>query len=470
MKKVLEKFFAIITGLITSLLLLEIALRIFGSCYESNIPSDNIDIVNKKKDEYNILCIGDSHTYGLEVGRQQSYPGQLQLFFNAHSNKKIRVINKGVLTQNTTQALNILQEQIDDIHPDIIILLTGGANHWNYYGYCSVASNILYSIRVFKLAKLLLKNIGDISSETVIETNQATQDNEEYSSEIELYKEKIIENPANPENYFYTGFYNLKQQNMQEAIRWFKRGIKADPHYGNNYMLINFTFIMFQNKINKAISWLNEEIRKNPDNPLLYELLSYNYNQLGRKRESIDYMEKAKRTRNKMKIYYSKIRSYNRNLLETRATEIDNSFMEIISGRAGFVFGCYDFGSGKNKDKVVQKNQSLVSSWIESDMKKIIEICRKNGVRIIITNYAIKPEPNSWTKTAESVNVILEDVAEENSVPFIDVNSKFLQAGSYRKDFFQKTKNDAHPNARGYRLMASEIYDRIIEENIINDY
>ncbi len=80
-----------------------------------------------------IVCLGDSHTYGVFVNEEEAYPSQLEQILN-RSGKKYQVVNLGAPGQNSTQILKALPKIIEKYHPEIILLLVGVNNGWNIAG------------------------------------------------------------------------------------------------------------------------------------------------------------------------------------------------------------------------------------------------------------------------------------------------------------------------------------------------
>lgn len=114
---------------------------------------------------YTVLCLGDSFTAGREAPKGEDYPSQLARLLEARAPGRFRVINGGVQGQNTHQLLLSLPGDLEAVAPDAVLLLSGGANSWNYYGYHayryagspSRLRDALYRVRLFKLALLLAK-------------------------------------------------------------------------------------------------------------------------------------------------------------------------------------------------------------------------------------------------------------------------------------------------------------------------
>lgn len=486
MKIILKRLFAIVLGLVSILLILEIILRIAGFAYlKGNHQRQDIQNQKKEANTFTILCLGDSHTYGFGVESKNNYPSQLENLLNSRfetkelSHKAFKVINKGIVTQNTTDILDIIQQDLIDIHPDLVILLTGGANHWNYYGYNSskkypeisgFINRLLYKIRVYKLCVLLYKtletNISQPKSESQDRKDYKVN---EYISKIKYYESEMRKNPANAENYFYIGLYNYRMQNIEEAKKWFEMGINIDPNFGNNYILLNYCYTYYSNDLNAGIKWLEEKIRLEPNNPVWKEMIAENYYKTGNKDEAMKWLQESQRVdSNTLKIRYSAVKQSEQNLLEKRATDIDARFKEIGKNPLGAALGFMYFQEDISKDKIVSGNKKYVLSWIKGDLEKIVQICRKNNVQLLLQCYAVKPEDNFWTRIAAEVNGVVRDVAEEYSVPAVDNEEIFNSLGIKEKEYFTPYPNDAHPNEKGYGLMAQNIYNKMISEKMIS--
>lgn len=86
---------------------------------------------------FTVLCIGDSHTYGIGAPRGYSYPDQLhRSLVKQFPGRCFNVINGGVPGYNSSQALLRLRMFIDEsnIRPDVIIVNVGKNNNHNLTG------------------------------------------------------------------------------------------------------------------------------------------------------------------------------------------------------------------------------------------------------------------------------------------------------------------------------------------------
>ena len=93
----------------------------------------------------NILCLGDSITYGYEMEDGLSYPSQLQVKLPEYT-----VYNKGINGDTSQGVLSRLSTEIAELHPNFIILCIG-INDLTYgIDTHSIQANILTALRHIK--------------------------------------------------------------------------------------------------------------------------------------------------------------------------------------------------------------------------------------------------------------------------------------------------------------------------------
>jgi lysophospholipase L1-like esterase len=83
-------------------------------------------------DRIRILCVGDSHTFGVYLPAEQSYPSQLEQVLNAGLPAPLyRVIN-GALPGRSTATINkLLPDQLARYRPQAVLILAGLNDRWN---------------------------------------------------------------------------------------------------------------------------------------------------------------------------------------------------------------------------------------------------------------------------------------------------------------------------------------------------
>lgn len=119
----------VILGLGIAVLLLEaglqlasLALRTFGD-RSGGVASGGRRLV---------LCVGDSHTYGTVIPREQAYPAQLQAYLNrVDPDGRYRVVNRGIPGLNSAQLASLLPIWLREQRPDLVVVWIGANNWWN---------------------------------------------------------------------------------------------------------------------------------------------------------------------------------------------------------------------------------------------------------------------------------------------------------------------------------------------------
>ena len=80
----------------------------------------------KEIDEYRILCIGDSSTFGLNVDQANTYPAQLEYLLNHRKNTHhYFVINAGCSGFSSLNAKRVLETYGERVKPDLVIFSAG---------------------------------------------------------------------------------------------------------------------------------------------------------------------------------------------------------------------------------------------------------------------------------------------------------------------------------------------------------
>jgi lysophospholipase L1-like esterase len=79
-----------------------------------------------------VLCVGDSHTYGTAIPRDQAYPAQLEGYLNrVDPDGAYAVINRGVPGMNAAQVAHVLPSWLRQYRPDLVVVWAGANNAWN---------------------------------------------------------------------------------------------------------------------------------------------------------------------------------------------------------------------------------------------------------------------------------------------------------------------------------------------------
>lgn len=171
--KLFKRSCFVFVWLLCFLSLVEIGLRGLGYLYSKKPHLDEIS----DSQSFNIICLGDSFTYGLDVEACYSYPEQLEKMLNrGNLDRQFKVFNLAIPGSNSSQQLKYLEDILNKYKkPDLIIILTGANDSWNLadsniYRFVdekkkksdliNIRLKILYSkLRVYKMLKLISLNL-----------------------------------------------------------------------------------------------------------------------------------------------------------------------------------------------------------------------------------------------------------------------------------------------------------------------
>jgi lysophospholipase L1-like esterase len=106
-----------------------------------------------------ILCVGDSHTYGLPLPQEESYPAQLEeRLRERHPGRVFQVVNLGIPGLNSAYLANRLPRQVLQLRPQLVLVWVGINNQWNLAetgeGGESRLRRLLLHSRLFRLASI----------------------------------------------------------------------------------------------------------------------------------------------------------------------------------------------------------------------------------------------------------------------------------------------------------------------------
>lgn len=407
-------------GLFTVLFLLEISLRVTGFIYQKKWALSNKVSSPNGGNSYIVLCLGNSFTLGVGAPFGKRYPDYLQQLLDDKFNKNIiRVINGGVNCENSAELLDKLEANINRLKPDLIILQTGQPNFSNYYKYRNYLrrqniniknlpfflNDFFYNSRIFRLLLLLQDNIKS--------KNTAKHWHESYQEETYVeFREQLW---LNNRQYF------SSKEKANEAIAVFKEAIIFDPASPASYDFIGQVYLQ-QNNYEEALAWFIKAIKVDPG--------------------------------------YRDINGENKAYLHIRDMREMNKvgWNKVIDEKINFFIKNFEKTDPYHSSNLMFLTDYEITRWVQSDIHEIIRIIRKNNIKMILQNY-----PEKEKAIFGLINSILLSTAKDLKVPFVDnalVFQKMQDSGVKIKDYFAL---DNHCNAKGYKVMAKNVYDKILE-------
>ena len=116
-------------ALIGSLIAAELALQVWASVASRMLDRGEAARIGEA---ITILSVGDSHTFGLPLPAEDSYPAQLEAaLVRRHPEFAFQVVNLGIPSLNSTFVANRLERQMFQLSPDLVIVWVGVNNMWN---------------------------------------------------------------------------------------------------------------------------------------------------------------------------------------------------------------------------------------------------------------------------------------------------------------------------------------------------
>jgi lysophospholipase L1-like esterase len=84
---------------------------------------DNEFPATKPSSVFRIVCLGDSWTFGANVGQQDAYPQELQaLLKQEFPQVRFEVFNLGVLGYSSYQGLQLFKSKVNELAPDLVVI------------------------------------------------------------------------------------------------------------------------------------------------------------------------------------------------------------------------------------------------------------------------------------------------------------------------------------------------------------
>ncbi|HEY8156156.1 MAG TPA: GDSL-type esterase/lipase family protein [Myxococcota bacterium] len=114
-----------------------------------------------------VLCVGDSHTYGALVRREESFPAQLGRLLEQREPGVWSVVNLGVPGLSSTQVRNRLPVWLARYQPDVVVAWSGVNDSWNVSeldetqgGWRLALEQLALRSRVFRLLRVKLHDLA----------------------------------------------------------------------------------------------------------------------------------------------------------------------------------------------------------------------------------------------------------------------------------------------------------------------
>jgi tetratricopeptide (TPR) repeat protein len=237
------------------------------------------------------------------------------------------------------------------------------------------------------------------------------EEQRDFAEAQKWFSEAITRNPQDSRAYYFMGKFFKDQGKYSEALQWFDKGFQADPLDWSNYY--GFACVYYErNQFAQAVPWIKQGIKVAPASleNLNYRLIVPVFRQVMQYDEAV-------------------------------------TFIRGIMQNVGVPRDVWEFYNERDTGE-------KVGAWLEHDLEKIVRICKEHNIEVMFLNYPFGFDPAS---------IALQRIAAKNSIPFVDnrrVFDELWEKGGKREDY---SVSDGHCNAKGYGVMARNIYEKIRE-------
>ena len=214
-----QKLSLIFLGICTSLLLVEIFLRLTGFAFLLVQEFENKRNL-KQSHLIRVLCIGESTT---ALGGDSSYPAQLEKILNAQSkDKKFKVINGGIPATESTFHANRLAKLLNQYKPQIVVTMLGindiGTNN-HTTAEPVITDSFLKKSRVYKLFSFIQASLRN---------RRSSDSQKDVESALKTIEAQIQKNPTAQDYFMLYGYYRTIQR-FEEATAALEKSLALDP-------------------------------------------------------------------------------------------------------------------------------------------------------------------------------------------------------------------------------------------------
>jgi len=435
-----KKILLVVLSIFLAFLIAESGLRI-AEFSSRHFYLPDYDYASIKQGEKVIFCLGDSFTYGVGVDFKDSYPLQLErILKNNFGYTQARVFNLGVPGYDSSQILKRFKTQLNKVKPDIVIATVGANDYWKFdidkkedmTDLSASFKKILFKTRMFRLLSVFWANIRNIKQ-----------------GEVEIRGHCKIE--KNPDSAALVAGDLDKANSLRQAGRFEKARmvyvdiLKKYPDYktalfelGRNYKL--------SGKFKKALNLFLALFAKYPsDTDVFNEIKDTLIRENDSRKTAAVYLMLHKRFPHSKIISQALSAAYitlgGEYFLQDELEKTEDLYymaMALDSQK------CYTHGDVLKEIKIYKK--------IYNNLYGLAQLCDKKKINLIVCGYP------SFLPRA------VKHVAARRQLTLIDHAPVFKAAiEKYPEKQYFISKNDPHCTKEGYRLMAENVAEKVVE-------
>jgi tetratricopeptide (TPR) repeat protein len=445
-----QKTALVFLGLLLSLVLLEVGMRLGGFVLLSIQEYGNLQSI-KQKGTYRILCLGESTTQG-------QYPHLLEQVLNQRNiGVRFSVTDKGKIGTETAFILSHVEAYLTEYHPDMVIAMMG-INDWGkHIPFEAVAASgetpFVRCLRIYKLARFLglhllakakemglykpdEKRRGSGIVQTFVPKTGLKETSDRPVLTAKSFKKVMRSDPMNDK--VFVNFRNAlrDQGEFQQAEKALKKAAEINPQNDDAYF--GLARLYEWSNVDIAEVMFKKAIEVNPENHEARYALGFLYRRQGKFPQAEDTFRKAIEQSPQYDDAYVKgrmLRAMTSIYEEMGKTELATQFAEEANA---LISGPYAPATINNYHR----------------LKDILD---RKGIKLVCAEYPVR--------SVEPLKRIFE---EDGGVIFVDNESVFknaLKKGGYNKYFMDMFGGDfGHCTQKGNMLLAENIADVILRE------
>ena len=495
--RIRERLVAVALGLLVTLVLLEILLRLGSAAYWRGGATDSEAAAWFERSAAAcpecalVLCLGDSFTYGIGASGGNSYPDQLQRLLDQEAERPARVHNGGIGGANTSTMRHRLDEFSAIAEPDAVVLLVGDNNGINHTGYSTWQrgtgvrqrlGGAVHRLRVVRFALLATRmarrdgtawyhTSGDefalLTTADVYRRWRARRGDPvdpdspfgrgaellaagRHAEARELFDEAVQQSPADSSGYWGLGNAHRAAQQLGDAEWWYHEAVRVDPTDAVAWFGLAELRLDAQVHGDPAAAFFAAGVEADPS--------------LGRNHCGLAYVQWQQGAAGQVRALFE---------AGVRADPDDDfcypPLVDVARGggdEADWVVGLLRGEAGTSEVarsylRMLQTEapEYELTAWMRDDLDTMVARCRELGVPILLLDYPHDTATNS----------VIEDVARDHGVTLVVLSEHFaglLRAGRTRDELFVA---DGHPNDEGYGIMARLVADQLLAEGMLEE-
>jgi tetratricopeptide (TPR) repeat protein len=471
-----KKIASVFLGLVLSLALLEVGLRLGGFVLSSMQEYGNLQSI-KQKGTYRILCLGESTT-------QRQYPQYLEQVLNQRNiGVRFSVIDRGKAGTNTPAILSRVESYLAEYHPDMVVAMMGNNDQGIKY-YQDISESLTWIFqhcRVYRFGRILcMQLLKKFQKKDIYDSDRADFERKPRADDqgtamaksgpkndqVDLEFKKAIElDPKNDKVYVERGRLYRDQGKFQQAVDCYRKATEINPKNDEAWIELGQLYYRFG-------AWrltrdsLRKAIEINPKNEMAYFELGRLCQRQGESRQAEDLFKRAIELNPENSLAFYQLGILYRD--QGKLSQAEDSFRRSDEIRPqdertlGAIASLYEeMGKPELAKEYTAKAEKLrlgdKTGVTAHNYHKLKDVLDRNRIRLVCVQYPVR-----------NVDPLMNIFAKDEGVIFVDNEMVFKEAvkrSGYKEYFRDMFAGDfGHCTQKGNELLAQNIANVILRE------